>query len=195
MKIKPTMSSAQTYLSSNVVERLTRPVAAQQHSNSSNSLHDESATQYFDPQSATNERPIIDMASFMGSLGGGAPKGDNFSTPGKPTNGKGGAATEGKAKRDAKFEMFLARQQANLKKRADSQKLVSKRRSYCGLECSLTSIVFVAIPDGESHDANIPASVDRQSQGHPQQGSRLNRRRCCACRRHGGRQREQERRD
>lgn len=145
LKIKPTMSSAQTYLSSNVVDRLTRVVGGAQHqqrhsgSGSGHSLlggGDDSMAQYFDPPSATNERPILDMASFMGSLGAGAgPKageaGNSFNTPGKPgngnsINGRGQSATaEGKAKRDAKFEMFLARQQANLKKRADAQKLVS----------------------------------------------------------------------
>lgn len=131
LKIKPTMSSAQTYLSSNVVERLTRPIAAQQ------AQHDDSSVQHFDPQSATNERPILDMASFMGSLGGtGAKAGDNsFNTPGKPTGGKAGAATESKAKRDAKFEMFLARQQANLKKRADSQKLVRAHSAGRAVPC------------------------------------------------------------
>jgi len=50
------------------------------------------------------------------SIGGG------FDTPGKPN--QSAPNTEAKAKRDAKFEMFLARQQANLKKREDTVKQV-----------------------------------------------------------------------
>lgn len=121
------MSSAQIYLSTDVVDRLTRPIGA---AAANNSTAGDETTQYFDPQSATNERPILDMASFMGALnstaGPSTGKTDgSFNTPGKPGAAKAGASSETKAKRDAKFEMFLARQQANLKKRSDQQKLVS----------------------------------------------------------------------
>ena len=116
------MSSAQLYLSADVVQRLSRPSSDKNLMSSSGGLGDDSMVQYFDPQSATNERPILDMASFMGSLNGPAPNSgnnnneSNFSTPGKPGSKKNAPATEGKAKRDAKFNEFLARQQANLKK-------------------------------------------------------------------------------
>jgi hypothetical protein len=133
-KLKPTMSSAQLYVSTDVVERLTRPVGAAAARADSSTAGEDSMIQYFDPQSATNERPIMDMASFMGALSGQAPgtsSKSGFSTPGKPAGGaaKNGATTEGKAKRDAKFELFLARQQANLKKRSDSARLVSALRT------------------------------------------------------------------
>lgn len=136
-KIKPTMSSAKLYCSTDVVERLSRPPG----SNAANtSSADDIPTQYFDAQSAANERPIMDMSSFMASLGGqpGKASASGFDTPSRERSstpsGKGD-----KAKRDAKFEMFLARQQANLKKREESVKQVHTAAFFC-----LTSFAFLS---------------------------------------------------
>lgn len=119
------MSSAKLYCSTDVVERLSRPPGS--NTNASNtSAADDIPTQYFDAQSAANERPIMDMNSFMASLSGQPAKGTGFDTPGKPGSERSGTPSGkgDKAKRDAKFEMFLARQQANLKKREESVKQV-----------------------------------------------------------------------
>ena len=125
------MSSAKLYVSTDVVERLSRPSNAAPAPASSGSLDDTHA-QYFD-SSVQQERPVMDMASFMGSVqpsrhsaGGGGGGSGMYDTPGKGgnPNNLSSSTTEAKAKRDAKFEMFLARQQANLKKKEDSIKQV-----------------------------------------------------------------------
>jgi len=116
------MSSAKLYVSTDVVERLSRPGNATTNSTIQMASADDTHAQYFD-NSTVGDRPVMDMASFMGSvqpspssIGGG------FDTPVKPN--QSAPNTEAKAKRDAKFEMFLARQQANLKKREDTVKQV-----------------------------------------------------------------------
>lgn len=131
-KIKPTMSSAKLYCSTDVVERLSRPPGSN-NANNANSSADDIPTQYFDAQSAANERPIMDMNSFMASLNGQPSKGgaSGFDTPGKQQQRSGTPSGRGdKAKRDAKFEMFLARQQANLKKREEAVKQVHRNLIY-----------------------------------------------------------------
>jgi hypothetical protein len=58
------MDSAALYVSTNVVERLTRPFgSSNQHSSGKNTSDD--MNRNFD-----SERPVMDMAAFMGSLGG-----------------------------------------------------------------------------------------------------------------------------
>lgn len=124
-KLRPNMSSAKLYVSTDVVERLSRPGNATTNSSLQAAHVDDTHVQYFD-NSTVGDRPVMDMASFMGSIqpsrqstgGGGGP----FDTPGK--GNQSAPNTEAKAKRDAKFEMFLARQQANLKKREDTVKQV-----------------------------------------------------------------------
>ncbi len=122
-KIKNSMSSAKLYVSTNVVDRLSKPISTV---DSEAAAADESLMRAFDSQEAPpGGRPVMDMASFMGSLGGAA-GGAAYSTPshsrpGRPstgpgsraklTNGGGGEEQEGDAKDKAlRFEQFLERQ-------------------------------------------------------------------------------------
>ena len=125
------MSSAQLYVSTDVVERLTRPIYNNNTTSSGSNSNDNSIIQYYDNNNTTtSDRPIMDMESFMGSLNNNGNNNNNnqksFSTPGKPKNNttKTGISSDTKMKRNAKFESFLARQQAILKKKAETTKLV-----------------------------------------------------------------------
>lgn len=115
------MSSAKLYVSTDVVERLSRPGNATTNSTIQMASADDTHAQYFD-NFTLGDRPVMDMASFMGSVQPARQSTGGFDTPGKPN--QSAPSSEAKAKRDAKFEMFLARQQANLKKREDTVKQV-----------------------------------------------------------------------
>ena len=60
--VKPSMNSAKLYVSANVVDRLSRPT-----SSSNSHRYDEDNTRSFDIN-YFGDRPVIDVASFMGSL-------------------------------------------------------------------------------------------------------------------------------
>lgn len=124
------MSSAKLYVSANVVDRLTRPVA-----NSVAALA-EGESPSFD---ATN-RPVMDMASFMGSIGAAnfntSTTGNNaFQTPGRsqsaPRGGAGGSSSssvggeESKEARAQRFQQFLKRQEKTLQKKEEKVQEVS----------------------------------------------------------------------
>lgn len=101
------MSSAKLYVSANVVDRLTRPVA-----NSAAAMV-EGDSPSFD---ATN-RPVMDMASFMGSIGA------TFQTPARSQSApRGGSSSsvggeESKEARAQRFQQFLKRQEKTLQRK------------------------------------------------------------------------------
>lgn len=106
--VRPSMSSAQLYISSDVVERLTRPIIA--------GPPDDSMTAF--DTAYGPDRPAMDMASFMGTLEGkfkGAPERPSSAPArsGRPTE-----MSEDEIKaRKAQFEQFLGRQQQQQIKR------------------------------------------------------------------------------
>ena len=141
-KVKPNMSSAKLYLSSNVVDRLTRPIAADDAEGDGTAAAGHGgvsrggsvdgsaagAEQMFD---SSYDRPVMDMASFMGSLD----RKGSFSTPGgvgagaKPraASARRGAApmtAEEKQHRQEQFQAFLSRQNYVVKKKQEQIKQV-----------------------------------------------------------------------
>lgn len=136
-KIKPNMSSAKLYLSTNVVDRLTRPIGgggvseekgadgAGAGGGSSGNLN-----QLFDNELSTHDRPVMDMASFMGNLqqqqqrphsAGGRPQRSSSAPRGSKTSTM---TPEEREERKRQFEMFLSRQQTVLKRKEDNVKQV-----------------------------------------------------------------------
>lgn len=111
-KIKPTMTSAKTYVQASVVERLTKPVTT---------LHP-STPRARDAQSlvADDTPKVMDAATFLGALQ------TSTTSAASPAH----STTESRAKSDAKklapeeFEKFMHRQHQELKKRADHRKTV-----------------------------------------------------------------------
>lgn len=67
--VRKSMDSAALYVSTNVVERLTRPFGSSNQQSNGKSSSDE-LNRNFD-----SDRPVMDMAAFMGSLGGGVSSG------------------------------------------------------------------------------------------------------------------------
>jgi len=119
-RIKPSMSSAKLYVSTDVIERLTRPVTAGPPPSAAaadGEPHFDNTNSSSVPHHGDSYRPVMDMASFMGSLSHN--KNHNPQTPVEDAPSKKSNA-ESKAKRDKKFEMFLQRQQANLKKKEEN---------------------------------------------------------------------------
>ncbi len=130
------MSSAKLYVSTNVVDRLTRPIATPGPAGPDDSLV------AFDTSFSLGgapTRPVIDMASFMGSLGGageGAHTSDAFNTPGQrprpasaATGARGSANKASSEGNDAKekalkFQQFLERQNQVTKRKEDTIKQV-----------------------------------------------------------------------
>lgn len=124
-RVRPSMSSAKLYLSTNVVDRLSRPVTAEPKA------ADESMLRTFDSSFA--ESNVIDAATFIGSLhaaaaagpGTGAGAQSRPTTPGGPA----AAAAQTPAKtltkeevraRQEKFHNFCSRQQSMLDKKKKS---------------------------------------------------------------------------
>lgn len=111
------MSSAKLYISSDVVDRLTRPIA------SSGSVEDSSQQQQqrFDSTSPSgrSSRPgVMNIQSFLGSLQGSAIKAS------APSSGSGAQqspqmSSDEKLKRQLKFESFLNRQKAIMKRKEE----------------------------------------------------------------------------
>jgi hypothetical protein len=126
------MSSAKLYISSDVVDRLTRPIA------SSGSVEDSSHQQQrFDSTSPSgrSSRPgVMNIQSFLGSLQGSAAK---TSAPLSSSSGSGAQhspqmSSDEKLKRQLKFESFLNRQKAIMKRKEEQIQQVQ----YV-LQCSL----------------------------------------------------------
>lgn len=95
--VRASMPSAQLYISSDVVERLTRPIIV---------APQDDATVAFDHET----RPTMDMASFMGTL----------NTPGsRPASAppRGELSEEEKEARRLQFKLFLGRQEQQQMKR------------------------------------------------------------------------------
>ncbi|KAJ1436077.1 hypothetical protein B484DRAFT_445852 [Ochromonadaceae sp. CCMP2298] len=109
-KIKASMSSAKLYVSTDVVQRLTNPAAVDAAGRGA--VDDGSETRF---DNSMGERPVMDMASFIGSLQG-------KQTPSVVANAsRAEAAGDASAvKRGKKFETFLLRQQSNLQRREES---------------------------------------------------------------------------
>ena len=116
------MSSAKLYLSMNVVDRLTKPIPAEPE-DSEGDMDD----QHFD--SGVTDRPVMDVASFMGSLQGGGqgpyntPANKRPSSAGSSRRKSGGGSTvssrqtltaEEKELRNQSFQTFLGRQNQSL---------------------------------------------------------------------------------
>ena len=97
--VRPSMSSAQLYVSANVVERLTRPIVA--------GPPDDSMTAF--DAAYGNDRPTMDMASFMGALDGKLKARPSSAPPrsGRPIEL---SDDEIKAKKE-QFEQFITRQE------------------------------------------------------------------------------------
>lgn len=103
------MDSAAMYLSVNVVDRLTRPFGSTNQSSSFMSLDDPQRGGGLDP-----DRPVMDVAAFMGSLSGGQPAQRPSSAPRERTSPTSAAANK------MNFEAFLNRQmQTELRKQKE----------------------------------------------------------------------------
>lgn len=107
------MNSAQLYISTNVVDRLSRaPTAPVEPIDDNMRLFD---------ITNNNDRPIMDMTSFMGSLGmGNDIKRSSSAPPKRPS-----LTTEELAKQKQNFQQFLGRQQITLitkEKKAEEMK-------------------------------------------------------------------------
>lgn len=136
------MSSAKLYLSMNVVDRLTKPIPAEPE-DTERDMND----QHFD--SGVLDRPVMDVAAFMGSLQGQGP----YNTPAnkRPNSAgssrrKSGGSTvsavsrqtltaEEKELRNQSFQSFLGRQNQSLMKKERrveelSNSLQPETRSY-----------------------------------------------------------------
>lgn len=122
------MSSAKLYVNMDVVERLTKPVVAEEGP--------EEDERYFDvAASYDRDRPVMDVAQFMGSLQQGGSQHNGFQTPTErrrpasaPRTGRSSAMTATGSKpapteeltaeeREAKrqnFKAFLGRQSQTL---------------------------------------------------------------------------------
>ena len=111
------MSSAKLYISSDVVDRLTRPIA------SSGSVDDSSHQQQqrFDSNSPSgrSSRPgVMNIQSFLGSLQGSAIKA-SASSSGSGAQQSPQMSSDEKLKRNLKFESFLNRQKAIMKRKEE----------------------------------------------------------------------------
>lgn len=129
-EVRKSMSSAKLYLSMPVVDRLTKPIPAEPEDSLDDGDDDE---QYFD--SGVMDRPVMDVASFMGSLQGGGGQHGPYNTPSgsrRPSSAgstrsrrKSGGSTvsrqsltaEEKEARNASFQTFLGRQSQSLMKK------------------------------------------------------------------------------
>jgi hypothetical protein len=121
-EVRKSMSSAKLYLSMNVVDRLTKPIPAE----SPDSTPDED-DQHFD--SGVMDRPVMDVASFMGSLQGQGP----YNTPANKRPNSAGSTrrrssgsvsssrqpltAEEKELRNQSFQTFLGRQNQTVMKK------------------------------------------------------------------------------
>eukprot|EP01036_Dinobryon_divergens_P023461 gene23463-31808_t len=135
-KIKPNMSSAKLYVSTNVVERLSRTngsSTAVAKATSDDSIPRVVDTTFVIGDSNTSGRAgaVIDITSFMSNLTG--PQ-KNYQTPSsnsaKPSESepqKSRELTEEELKeRQKKFETFLNRQQQILKRKEDNVRVISE---------------------------------------------------------------------
>jgi hypothetical protein len=116
-KIKASMSSAKLYVSTDVVQRLTNPAVIDAGRMVDDGL---SETRFDHNGSSMGERPVMDMASFIGSLQGTQTQGKQPKTPNTRMHTTLGEADAGlEEKRGKKFETFLLRQEANLQRREE----------------------------------------------------------------------------
>jgi hypothetical protein len=133
-KIKSTMNSAKVYVNTDIIERLTRPLGnnGPMGGNGNSVMDDSQPQQMFDSQIG-NERPVMDMNSFMNGLAGGgsgvAGEGAGSQTPGRSLsrrNSSGGKplTEEERKKKAEQFQLFLQRQEATKKKKEEQVKQV-----------------------------------------------------------------------
>lgn len=134
-KVKPNMTSAQLYLQTSVVDRLTRPLTndnPHNHSTDEPQLRSVSGHDNMSQDgsySNNNGRNVIDAATFLGSLqtGVGLPPPPPPSLP--STAVKGGKSKDmdvnSKVLKEEELQRFLQRQQMVVKKRDEEIKTVS----------------------------------------------------------------------
>lgn len=119
--VRKSMDSAALYVSTDVVQRLTRPFGSDNQQGNADDLN-----KTFDV-----ERPVMDMASFMGNLGGGATPRANFagttpkshSRPSSAPAQRGGTARiqltqEEKEEKKRNYDAFIHRQKQTELRRA-----------------------------------------------------------------------------
>lgn len=165
------MTSAKLYLSANVVDRLTKPIAQQnKKSYDDNYIHNTNLRRTAMNDSEMDSRPdVMDVASFMSSLGGNLP----YNTPGyKPNNNRArpqsapreryasdnmsiasqgsgintvgtNASTQDKKARMEKFKQFLERQKQSQKKKTHNIQDVSSVNSV--VIHSLSNCIFCVL--------------------------------------------------
>jgi len=116
-KIKANMSSAKLYVSSDVVDRLTRPITS---SGSAEDLSQHQYQQRFDSSSPSgrSSRPgVMNIQSFLGSLQGSVVKEDPSGAGIQQSPQQ--LSSDEKRKRQLKFESFLNRQKAIMKRKEE----------------------------------------------------------------------------
>lgn len=122
------MSAAKMYTSMNVVDRLTKPIQATSFGEDSMRAFDTSFEGApHTPNSSSNNRLVMDAATFIGSLqGGGSVRGGGSPAGSVTPVGGGGKSVSGETRKIDKeeFDKFLQRQQLVLQKREQNKQSV-----------------------------------------------------------------------
>lgn len=122
------MTSAKLYVSTNVVDRLTRPISSADEQQGRKDL-DNSLFQTFDEtfDGENRKSAVIDAATFIGALQTGIKRSDSSSVATPRVRDKGEESIynqTGKKTTTAQFEHFLERQKLVLRKREENSKQV-----------------------------------------------------------------------
>jgi hypothetical protein len=115
------MSSAKLYLQTNVVERLSRPVANSENTPNNNVVDDSMMRTFDNSFLGGDQGNVIDAATFIGALQNQSGRPSNaFQTPGPAEQAKQTLTKEEIKERQQKFNHFYERQQMMLEKKERS---------------------------------------------------------------------------
>ena len=117
------MSSAKLYISTDVVDRLTRPIASSSSAAEDSSQQQQQRFDSTSPSGRSSRPGVMNIQSFLGSLQGSAAKAVAQQSP--------QLSSDEKLKRQLKFESFLNRQKAIMKRKEEQIQQVL----YCYLLC------------------------------------------------------------
>lgn len=140
------MSSAKLYISSDVVDRLTRPIASSGSAEDSSQHPHHHPQQRFDstsPSGRSSRSGVMNIQSFLGSLQGGGGGGTKTAAAtavvggGMQHNNSPQQSSEEKLKRQLKFESFLNRQKAIMKRKEEQIQQVRTARTVVYSPCDV----------------------------------------------------------